>query len=630
MSAIFGVIYKRDASAISDDIVSMQAALMHRASDGKAVWHSDRAFIGHHQLCIHPEQAYEQMPFEDGDLVIAADASIHNREDLFTRLGIEKGQQTTYPDSMLVLAAYKKWGESCPEYLDGEFAFVVYNKVSGTLFCAVDQIGFQPLYYYDASDAFVFSSEIKGIIAVKKTPNVFNEEALIEYYFRQSDKRRTYTKDVFALCGGNKLIVKEGKPNVSKYWEPGVKGKYHFTKSADWAACLRELMIKAVEDRMRTDLPVGVTLSGGLDSSSIACIAGKILEQRNKPLYAFSSVLSTGYKGNAVDERGYIAVVGKYLKNLDQTFVEAPAAGLFSGVEESIYADEGIPNGFFYIDQAIDQAAKKKGIKVLMSGYGGDFFVSWKGNSVIYQLLKQFRFGKAAEIFAATQKYEQQSLKQLLKTELIAHTDLYDRIAPFLHRNKRNWNKQTTLKDDYFNKYREQLIFKNEPDQIAYMTRQIGGGHTGRLCSMFINRDAAYGMSSALPLFDRRIMDFMFDVPLTEFRTEGTRRSIIRNAMEGILPPEIQWRRDKLPYSPNYISRLQESKQFINAIINTEELNFVWEYVDRKSIIDNIDNLKESAGMGRVSEIAGIRILQGVICIIFLRWLIDNNYSFDK
>lgn len=614
---------------MSVDIMNMQAALMHRATDGKAVWRSDRAFVGYHQLCIHPEQVYEQMPFDDGDLVITADVSLYNREDLFIRLGIERGKWATIPDSLLVLAAYKKWGESCPEYLDGEFAFVVYNKVSGALFCAVDHIGFRPLYYYDTPEAFVFASEIKGIIAVKKTPNVFNEEALIEYYFRQSDKSKTYTKDVFALCGGNELIVKNGKPAVNRYWEPGVKGKYNFTRSADWAECLRELMIKAVEDRMRTDLPVGITLSGGLDSSSVACIAGKILEKRNMPLYAFSSVLPAGYKGNAIDERDYIAIIGKHLKNIDQTFVEAPASGIFTDFEESINADGGIPNGFFYIDRALDHAAKNKGVKVLMSGFGGDFFVSWKGNSVIYQLLKQFRVGKAAGIFSATKRYEQKPLKDLLKTELIAHTDLYDRIAPFLHRNKRNWNKRTTLKDEYFNKYRETLIFKNEPDQKTYMENQIRDGHTGKLCSMFTNRNAMYGMTSALPLFDKRIMDFMFDVPLTEFRTGGTRRSIIRNAMEGILPPEVQWRKDKLPYSPDYISRLRDSKQFINAIIDAKEYNFAWQYIDKGSIIDNIDNLKDASGMGRVSEVAGIRIIQGVICLLFLKWLIVNNYSLE-
>jgi len=626
MSAIFGII-NRKGDKLEEDIPKMQGALLHRAVDGKGVWYTEQELLGHHQLIITPEQRFEKLPFEEDNLVVTTDARIDNREHLFAHLNIERQLQTTYPDSLLILAAYKKWGESCLDYLEGDFAFAIWDKQAKQLFCAVDPIGARPLYYYNIPGQFIFSSELKGIVAVKKTSNVFNEDTLIEYFYRQSNPVHTYNKEIFALCGGNKLISGPGGIKIEQYWQPRQLSKYRFTKNEDWALCLQELLIKAVQNRLRTDLPVGITLSGGLDSSSIACIAGKILEKKNKTLSAFSSVLPENHKGVEKDERYYIEIVGKHIKNLEQHYVEPPDTGTFSNLEKVFEIEESLPNPFFYMDQAINAAAEQKGIRLLYSGFGGDFFVSWKGNPAIYSLLRQLNLGDALKIFSQSRKKEEKSIIELLKTDVVAYTGLYHAVAPLLHKNKINWQHQTTLNDALFQKYKQEISYRNKTDQVNYMINYMASGRMGRLMGLFANRDGAYNMGSAIPMFDKNIMEFMLDVPVQQFRADGIRRSLMRRAMAGILPPEIQIRQDKLPYAPDYISRIISNKKYIEGIVISEKYNFVWSYLDKERMMTAMNSLRPAAGMTKLSEIAGIRVIQGIMCCLFLEWLQANHYS---
>lgn len=630
MSAIFGIINKQGRRIEEADASKIQAALQHRAVDGKGVWLNEQVLLGHHMLTITPEQRHEIQPVEDGDYVITADALIYNRDNLFSNFNIAHHRQSAYPDAALILEAYQKWGEACLDYLEGEFAFAIWDKNKQKLFCAVDQIGHRPFFYYHSPEVFIFSSEMKGVLAVKKTPDIFYEGILISYTYNQPlDPAKTYNDEIFILTAGKKLVLDNSKLSIDQYWVPAKTGKYRFNSDADWADCLRDLMFRAVENRLRTDMPVGISLSGGLDSSAIACIAGRILEKRNKPLYAFSSVLPVGHKGVEVDERHYIDLVGKHIKNLDQNFVEAREVGPFSNLERAFELEETLPNAFFYMDHAINKAAEEKNIRAFLSGFGGDFLVSWKGNPVISQLIKQNRLAAAAKIFNETRKYEQITAFQLLKTDIIAYTKLFNSIVPMMPKYKLKGRFYTMLNDDFLAKYKSRVIFANGSDHIADFTDDVKSGAIGRFSSMFVNRDAAFGMNTAMPMFDKQIIEFMLDVPLQQFRVDGVRRSLIRRAMDGILPAEIQWRRDKKPYSPDYTHRVVKNKQFINEVINSEQSIFTWKYIDKERMIAAMEHLNPEQAY-KWTEIPGIRIIQGVICSVFLRKLKLEKYILEK
>ena len=233
MSAIFGIINKNEKPVEERLVQKMQESLIHRAVDGKGTWHSDYILLGHHKLTITPQQEDEYLPYEDENWVITADARLINRDYLVNRLQNEITDRKRVTDSFLLLASFRKWDKKCLEYIEGEFAFAIWNKRTKQLFCAVDPIGFRPLFYHDTPSAFVFSSEMKGILAVKETPNLFNEASLVGYFFGQPDLTKTYDDEIFALCGGNQLILRADRILIEKYWSPQPQGKYRFKRDAE-------------------------------------------------------------------------------------------------------------------------------------------------------------------------------------------------------------------------------------------------------------------------------------------------------------------------------------------------------------------------------------------------------------
>ena len=609
------------------EIQKMQEALVHRAVDGKGVWFSGNILLGHHKLAITPEQQTEQQPFEYLDFVITADARIDNRVELINQLKTEIPVGLMVNNSFLLLTAFRKWQEKCLEYIEGEFAFAIWNKRTKQLFCAVDHIGFRPLFYYDMPSVFVFSSEMKGILAVKETPNLFNDASLIEYFFRQSDLTKTHNDEIFALCGGNRLILQNGKVRIEKYWNPQPLGKYHFNKDEEWAECLRDLLFRSIGNRLHTNLPVGIGLSGGLDSSSVACIAGKILEKRNQTLYAFSSALPVGHKGIECDERRYIEIIGNHLKNLDQTYIEAREVGPFSNLEKTFSVDETFPNPFHYMDQAIYAAAREKRIGVFLSGFGGDFFVSDKGNEVIYELIRQFRFGEATGLLRQLKHQENKGYFSLFKSEFARHTKIGKSLISFRNKKQINWQRYSMLNDEFLIRHKQNINFDYISHPVLYMLDYLNSGRVGRVMGMWANRSAAYALETAVPLFDKQINEFMFDVPIEQYLKGGSRRSLIRRAMEGILPPEIQWRKDKQPYTPDFHSRVIKEKLFIDDILNSRSYNFAWKYIDKSKIAYHFKDIKPVNGMGNWMTIGGNQVVQGIVAVCFLQWLKKNGYN---
>ena len=264
MSAIFGIIHKNRKPVDQTTINRMTASLEHRAIDGMETWQDEHVMIGHCKLSMVAAEQQQHIPLVMNELIISADIRIDNRATIIK----QTGAQNAHTDIVLLWHAYLKWGEQCVQHLEGEYAFCIWNRITQQCFIATDHIGFRSLYYYNSPDTFIFCSEQKGIAAVKPSPCQFNEISLMEYYFRQSDPTSTYDADIFALCGGNMLTLKDNNVFIKKYWEPE-GGKYSFKKDEEWTDCLKELIYEDVKNRMITDKPIGITQSGDLDSSPL-------------------------------------------------------------------------------------------------------------------------------------------------------------------------------------------------------------------------------------------------------------------------------------------------------------------------------------------------------------------------
>lgn len=608
MSAIFGIINKNGQPVSKATVGKICDAMRHRAIDGQQTWLDNNILIGQCtlQLCKATERC--TMPLMSDHLVMVADVQIDNRSYLLQHTSAH----ADVSDEMLLLLAFRKWGNDCVKHLEGEFAFCIWNGLTHQLLIATDQLGYRALYYHDSPEMFIFSSEQKGVLAVKPGPHIFNETSVIEYYFRQTDPCSTYTKDVFALCAGNRLILHNNIIEIKKYWAPS-PGKYAFRRQADWTDCLRELLITAVRNRTRTDLPVGITLSGGLDSSSVACILAQLLAEMNKPLYAFSSVLAENGQGE--DERRYIDLIGKNCPNIIQTYVYAEDSGPFQDTVPAFEKDEVFPNVFFYMDHAILNAAKDKSIGILFTGYGGDHWVSWKGNPVIYNLIRKGALRSAWHLLKTFSKTERKGIWPLLKREYISHTAWYKK----RHRPAKEFF-SLGLQDVFYAKYKDGLVFGAVQDVTESMLRNISSGRTGLFPSMLANRNEAYGMRSAVPLLSKNVLEFMMDVPPQMFVAGGYKRSLLRHAMEGVLPSEVQWRTDKGMYSPDFFHRVEDHRHQIRDVLaSTDNDTGFRHYLCRQSIQSCVSK----------DELAMIRITQGVITAMVIASLEKKRYVFN-
>jgi asparagine synthase (glutamine-hydrolysing) len=604
MSAIFGIIHKK--KQIDPVIINrMSTALQHRGTDGIEVWQEARVAIGHCKLAMTAAEQQQQMPLIKDNLILTADIRIDNRDFIIKQTGAENG----WSDIVLLWHAYLKWGEQCVQHLEGEYAFCIWNNSTQQCFIATDHIGFRSLYYYNSPDTFIFCSEQKGILAVKPPPYQFNEVSLMEYYFRQSDPSATYDADIFALCGGNTLSLKDNNIAIRKYWTPS-GGRYSFDKDEDWTDCLKELIFDAIKNRMVTDKPVGITLSGGLDSSALTCMLSELLARVNKPLYAFSSVLPLNNNTDEQDERKYIDLIGKHCPNIIQTYVTAEEQGPFDDIISAFENDETFPNVFYYMDYAILNAARDKKIGMLFTGYGGDHWVSWRGNPVIHQMISKGRIIDAWKLIKRFSKTEEQGLLKIINREYITQTSWYKAL-------KKEDITAPCLQDVFFNKHREQLNFNSVKDITSFMCNKIRNGRTGIFPAMLAKRNERYGMQSAVPLFDKRVLEFMIDVPHRLFVRGGYKRSLLRHVMQGIVPPEIQWRQDKGMYSPDYFSRIRKHSNFIKEVTTSEKYAAGFKhYLSRDGYVTDHKN-----------EMDVIGTTQGVIASTVLSELHAKGYN---
>jgi|WetSurMetagenome_2_1015567.scaffolds.fasta_scaffold00105_34 asparagine synthase (glutamine-hydrolysing) len=631
MSAIFGIINK-DGSAVDVSAVkTIQNALSHRAADGVGAYLHENAAFGHCRLYVQPRQQSEDQPYSIDGLVITADARIDNCYELSGLLGLNRNRVLELSDDRLILQAYRKWGESCVAYLEGEYAFAIWDRSMRRLFAATDHIGFRPFFYYDAPDVFIFCSEIKGVVAAKKPPDYFEEESLIEYFCRKGTPDKTYNKEVFALCGGNTLTLADGKIAVSRYWELESTGKYRFTADRDWYDCACELLCAAVEKRLSPDAPTGITLSGGLDSTGIACILSELLMKKNKPLYAFSSALPVDYRGIEKDERQYIEIVGKHCPNIIQTFVEAPGTGPLSNLEEAFKLEETFPNSFFYMDRALAEAAREKHINNLFSGFGGDYWFSNKGNSVIYLLIKQRCYKTAFRLLRQLVKNENGFFPDEIRKHYLSHTRAYKGLRSVVKMNETDWREKTFLQDDILKKYAARLRETESAQTVsAKMKQTIETGRISRILYMLYNRNGFYKMSSSIPLFDKNLMEFLYDLPERLLVENGMPRNLLRSSVKHLIPRQIYDRIDKLPYAPGFPVRVLSQRCLFEKISAGSASAAHRQFIKSGEIMEHFDEVRPFKGFGRSDKIVDIRIAHAGITSVLLDHLSANGYIIEN
>ncbi len=583
MGAIVGIFNRNGHEVDINHIKRMNNCISYIGKDGSAILNKGSIAFGHQMLHTTKESMSENLPFYDKSsrLIITADARIDNRDELSKHLNIENNYKVS--DSFYILKSYQKWGENCTDKIIGDFAFAIWDINNDQLFCARDHVGVKPFYYYVDEKIFLFSTEIKSLITNPLVNYSLNEKKAAYYLLGSYDDREiTFYNNISRLPAANRLIVTDDTFELIKYWSLDYNKKINLDSENEYFTSFRKIFNNAVKVRLRSAFPVGAMLSGGLDSSSIVCTARNMLMKNNNsyPLKTFSLIFDNTPEGderefiNHVIKKGFIQPIFINADNYSPVFDNNP-----------ILWNNDEPNRAFnlYYDYLLDEAANKNSIRILLDGLGGDSTVS-HGKGLVVDYLNNNNFKKAFNEINCTSKRLQQNKTKLFVNELIL-TCPDSFLIKFLNNNilKNNRNILNHDFQEYINEHYE-LLSKNKIVNLSDKAKEYHFNmlNSGLIQHTFeeINKITTYfNVEQRYPFYDVNLLEFCLAVPSEIKRKYGWDRFLMRQAMNEVLPKEIQWRENKKTgINSNIKNFISHDSKFIDAVLNDNEI--IQKYVD--------------------------------------------------
>jgi asparagine synthase (glutamine-hydrolysing) len=313
MCGIAGVVqFARDAQVDADVLRQMCAAMVHRGPDDEGIYSQGRVGLGVRRLSIIDlATGHQPLSNEDGTLWIVFNGEIYNHLPLREQLIARGHRYRTNSDTETIVHLYEEYGRNCVDHLRGMFAFAIWDTRQRRLFVARDRLGIKPLYYRRSPECFVFGSEIKVILAHPGVDPEFNRKILAEYLaFGYLSGAETFFSGICKLMPGHTLELEEsGEIRIQRYWDlPLTDNDTHHTESY-YVQTYRDLLEQAVSSHLMSDVPLGVFLSGGLDSSAVAALMTKI---KRAPVETFS----VGYAEQSYSELPHARQVAKHLNSV--------------------------------------------------------------------------------------------------------------------------------------------------------------------------------------------------------------------------------------------------------------------------------------------------------------------------
>src|SRR3989440_173748 len=312
MCGIAGVMkFGQDVRVESSVIRQMCAAMMHRGPDDEGVYTDGRIGIGMRRLSIiDVAGGHQPINNEIGTVWIVFNGEIYNHSELRQQLESRGHRYRTNSDTETIVHLYEEYGRDCVQHLRGMFAFAIWDRRLRRLFIARDRLGIKPLYYFYDDKKFIFGSEIKAILAYPGIKPGFNQSTLAEYLaFGYIAGQETMFTGICKLPPGNTLEIDDaGKIKVESYWDLSIPAGNDGRPRAHYIKTYRELLEGCVSSHLMSDVPLGVFLSGGLDSSAVAALTTKI---RKEPIETFS----VGYGEETYSELPYARTIAAHLKS---------------------------------------------------------------------------------------------------------------------------------------------------------------------------------------------------------------------------------------------------------------------------------------------------------------------------
>ena len=573
MSAIFGLAHLDGEPVSAEALPAMDAALAGWGPDGGGAWRQGPCALGQRLLHNTPESLFERTPLtsREGSLVLVTAARLDNRDDLFRALSVAPAEQATMADGELILRAYERWGEESPSRLLGDWAFAAWDRDRRRLFLARDQYGHTALYYHAAPRFFAFASGHAGLFALPRVPRRLNELHLAEVLIGwPGEGTATLWQDVRRLPPAHCLTVSASGVTVREYWRPHETPEVRLGSDDAYVERFLELYGEAVRCRLRSHRPVGSTLSAGLDSGSVTALAVRELRAQGRPLAAFTSAPREpgsddgGAHSPLLDEWPLAREAAEYVGVAEHVKVSGEHASPLDALERTVTIhSEPAPAalGHYWVHSMLS-AARQRGLGTLLIGQMGNGTVSWTGGPLALPHLalagdwSTVRRELAAESRAGGVSLARAAWRRLVRpVAASAQAQLRFRFGePRLA-----WTHHTPLDADFLRRSGvARHMRRTEPRIGCFSARTPRGQQLATLmpgvsaAGAFMHEvGASYGLEMRDPTVDVRLFEFCLGIPCDQYFRDGQRRWLIRRAMDGLLPPAVQWNTRRGVQSPD-------------------------------------------------------------------------------
>ena len=550
MCGINGIAYSsRSGKQVDEQVLTkMRDVIFHRGPDGAGNFVEGNIGLGHRRLSIVDVSHGGQPMFnEDKSLVIIYNGEVYNHADYREELESKGYKFQNRSDTETIIHLYEEYGQKCVEKLRGMFAFAIWNRKKKELFIARDRLGVKPLYYFqDEQGSLFFGSEIKTILEASAVKAEINYNALPDQFANHgTSKDETLFVGIKRLLPGHTLSWKDGKLEIRQFWDVSYEPKHQGT-DAEFIEEWRDLFKHSVKLRLMADVPLGMFLSGGIDSSAIAAMMSTMVDE---PIKTFS----VGFAEREANEFEFARIVAQAYKTdhheitikPEQFFEALPK--LIWHEDEPIGFDSSIP--LYFVSKLAEQH-----VKVVLTGEGSDEIMAGYGRYA--KALQLLSYGEKYESF--TPKFLRSAIKtgatavggKLTRTFLTRESDIenlfFDNFSIFgKSLQEKLFSAETKARIAELNPYQYQNEWPKQTDAAEVLDKLLYVDSKTYLHELLMKQDQmsmAASIESRVPFLDHKLVEFTAKMP-TKMKLRGnTTKFLLKEAMKGILPDEILFR----------------------------------------------------------------------------------------
>ena len=555
MCGIVGVVqFERDARLDTDVLRQMCAAMVHRGPDDEGIYSQGRVGLGVRRLSIIDlATGHQPISNEDGTLWIVFNGEIYNHLLLREQLIARGHRYRTQSDTETIVHLYEEYGRTCVDHLRGMFAFAIWDTRQQSLFIARDRLGIKPLYYRLTPECFLFGSEIKVILACPGVDREFNREVLAEYLaFGYLSGPDTFFSGIRKLMPGHTLELQEsGEIQIRRYWDISLTDDDARHTESYYVQTYRDLLEQAVSSHLMSDVPLGVFLSGGLDSSAIAALMTKV---RHAPIKTFS----VGYAETSYSELPHARQVAKHLNSVHHEVVVSREE-FFHALPQLIWhEDEPLAWPSSVALYFLAQLAREH-VTVVLTGEGSDETLA--GYARYAFSLKNVAADRIYRRFTP-QWIRHQIRHSIIDSKLINGTLRRKLAHTFMARDGECWTsfyfdnffsafsgeeQADLLSDDLAQEFSRGDAYRNVMEYWNYssgslLRRLLYTDIKTYLVELLMKQDnmsMAASIESRVPFLDHTLVDFAMRIP-QEFQLGGLAgKRILKKAVADLLPGSI-------------------------------------------------------------------------------------------